>query len=77
MLLVYFLIGFTKDALVARYTKCTCQGADLWAANLSVAIEILSIFVLSKIIIERNLAIAIAYFLGLWLGTYCATKLNK
>lgn len=77
MLLVYFLIGFTQDALVARYTKCTCQGEALWAANLSVVITILSVFVLGKILIEKDLVTAIMYFIGLWAGTYCATKLNK
>ena len=77
MLLIYFLIGFVQDFLVGRYTKCLCSGAALQAAILSVIITILSVFVLDKILIEKDLLIAITYLSGLGAGTYCATKLNK
>lgn len=75
--LMYFSVGFTQDALVCRYTKCTCSGAALPAAVLSVVISILSVFVLDKILIEKDLVITMVYFSGLFAGTYCATRLNK
>lgn len=77
MFIVYFVIGFAQDFLVARYTKCTCMGEALSAANLSFLITILSVFVLNKILIEKNLIAAIMYLGGIWLGTFVATKLNK
>lgn len=77
MLLLIFFIGFTQDFLVARYTKLTCQGAALSAANMSVLITILSVFVLGKILVDKNMAYAVSYFIGLWCGTFVATRLNK
>jgi hypothetical protein len=75
--LLYFCIGFIQDFLVARYTKCTCQGMALQAANTGTLISILSVFVWGEILINRNIPIGIGYFCGLWLGTYIATKLNS
>ena len=74
--LLFIGLGFLDDWLAALYTRLTASGRAFAAANISVLITLLTIFVFYRFIVGHEMLAIFSYCFGIWFGTYTATKMD-
>ncbi len=74
---IYFVLGFVREALVTTYYRAVSRRLVYGASVVSVCLSLLDIFVVAKVILDRDLILGVAYALGEGLGTFVVLKFRK
>ena len=76
-LLMYFGLGFVREALVTTYYRAISRRLVYGASIVSITLALLDIFVVAKVIMDQNWVLALMYALGEGTGTFIILKVRK
>ena len=75
--LTYLGLGFVREALVTTYYRAVSRRLVYGASAVSVVLSLLDIFVVAKVILDRDLMLGVVYAVGEGLGTFVVLKCRK
>jgi uncharacterized protein YebE (UPF0316 family) len=75
--IIYFLVGIILDLLVTQHYLATAHGQRIKASTLSVAITLVSVFILVKLIDSNSIVPMLFYAGGNGLGCFIAMRKCK
>ncbi len=77
MLLIYFVLGFAREAVVTFYFKSVAARRAYSASASTLILSVMDFFVIAKVIMDKNLWLFLAYAVGEALGTWTVMQLPR
>lgn len=75
--LMYLGLGFVREALVTTYYRAVSRRLVYGASAVSIILALLDIFIVAKVILDRDLMLGVAYAVGEGLGTFVVLKWKR
>ncbi len=72
-----FGLGLVRELIAINYYKAVYRHLAFMASILSLAIGVMDIYIIARIVIDRNIALALSYLMGGAIGSYMGLKVRK